>query len=77
MHDSCEQMTHQEDWEDQIAGGPLPPNGGVPIHKGIQPRCAVTCIAGNIGTLSAHMQDADIWLNHKGLDTLDNGYAML
>ncbi|KAA6418846.1 MAG: hypothetical protein FRX49_11203 [Trebouxia sp. A1-2] len=38
-------MTHQEDWEHQVAGGPLPPNGRVPIHKGVQPRCAVPCVA--------------------------------
>ncbi len=70
-------MYYQEDWEHQVAGSPLPPNGGVPIHKGVQPRGAVTCIARNTGMLSAYMQDADIWHKPKGLDKSENGHAVL
>ncbi len=69
-------MTHQEDWEHQVAGGPLPPNGGVPIHKGVKPCCAVTCGTRNIGTLSAYMQATDIWHKPKGLDKVEVGHTV-
>ncbi len=76
MYDSCEQMTHQQDWEHQVAGGPLPSYRGVPIHKGVQPRSAVTCIAHNTGMLSAYMHNTDIWHIPKELDKVEVGHDL-